>query len=568
MDDAQLLNDEPEDAKAADPPPKPIPTHIKVLVCAMLFIVGIAIGSVGHSIYTYETPPTPESLQALSSMVSRMNLSASPCSALYSYACGTYVEQHFPFSGASVFGELVEEASAAAYHAFDAHALNAPNEPASIFYRKCREAKRQTTSDCTITAEPGPALVKAIWEHGYAVNDLFVDRTTSPYVQNSRSFAIFHSGYTAGSLKRPLEITDATDPCHLFQVLQLVYACDPCEDGTILLYGETETICSKWGAIQANETETSLAAQELATQDCLNEMPYGKSLELCVEHTSSFYTSVSRAYAETETAEVKKISLLFAKIQSTLVKIVKPLGKNVANKVKSVVLHSEWNANNQEPGPSLQSLMVNQSYAQLYLRSMLAKTQHSLQDRKFISPLWHMNSYDINAYYSPSENAIYLPTAMKALLRGVTFSSSLAFILAHELAHSIDPSSINYNKDGQYDLQMLSNEGSQYYTRYLNCIMVLNRERQLSEDFADRVSSQIVSIIAPESDDLFEFETFTLNAAQMDVLRMAQLWCSAESHEYFGDSHSPPRLRVEESMSALFTHEFNCPVEQQTCTLG
>lgn len=562
-----LLDDEEEiDGNPLPVAPKQVPTHIKVLACGMLFVVGIAAGSTGHSMYTYKTPPTPEGLEVLSKMVSRMNLSASPCSALYSYSCGRYEKQHFPFSGASTFGELVEEASTAAYNAFDAYAEQNPTDPASIFYRKCQDAGEQDAHDCTIVAKAGAPLIKALWEHGYGIEKLYVDRTASPYLQNTRSFAIFLESYTPGSLKRPLQITASTDPCNLFDVLRLVYACSECEDGTILLYGDSDAICENWQRIEENRTSASLVAQNEAKASCLDTMPFGRSLGTCVSHTSTFYTAVSRAYTATPGGSDEQVAQLFAVIQNTLAAIVRPLGDKVADKVASVVLHSDWNPHNQEPGPSTQTLMRNQTYAQLFLRSMQTKAQHSLQDRKFISPLWGMQAYAINAYYQPSENSVYIPNAMRVLLKGVEFSASLAFILAHELAHSIDPSSINYNKDGQYDDSMLTEEGTRFYDRFLGCIRT-NRDKQLSEDFADRVSSQVVSRIAPESSTVAEFDTFVLTAAQMNVLHMAQLWCSAKTHEKYEDSHSPARLRVEESMSGLFTHEFGC-VQQQTCIIG
>lgn len=565
MDEDLLANEDGNNLPQKEVVPQPVPKHIKILAGAMILILGVAIGTAGHAIYTEEPLPTAETLQATANMLSRMNITANPCSEMYTYSCGGYVNKHLPFGGANVFHDMQEESTAAAYHAFQEYTDAEPNSVATAFYNHCMGAGPQSRTNCTVDGEPGHALMKALWMHGYPVQGLFVDRSVSPYEPNTRTFSIFLSTYTPGDVKRPTMIESRTDPCNLFKILELMYDCTICEDYNMLLYGDTDLICTQWQAADADAVNVSLASQSSATDDCVSEMRKRYSVQTCIRHTSMFFPTVSKAYAGATLWEFDSTEHLFKLIQQTLAAIVAPLGEKVVTKVQDVKLHAQWSADNLNPGPSRTVLYSAQSYASLFLKLLYSKNAESLRGRTMVSPAWHINSYSINAYYQPSENSIYLPNAMQVLARGMQFPGALAFVLAHELSHSIDPSSISYNERGIYDT-LLSKDGESYYNRFLGCIRT-NRPKQLSEDFADRVAAQIVATITPNDTGVLHLLNSEFTFKQQIVLQMSQLWCQAETVERYDDSHSPSRLRVEESMSSLFTHEFKC-AEQQTCKLG
>lgn len=545
-----------------------IPNSIKYTITVLLICFGIAIGSTGHSVYSAHKGNSANYVQHYGKMLSRMNTTRNPCYQLYHYACGAYAEEHMPLGGKSIFKDMQEKTQTIAYREFDAHVAKHPETLASLFYKRCQSDPYEIDdSGCAISGAPGPALTKNIIEHGYPINGIYADRTTNPYARSVRTFSLILESYTSGSSAAPLQISTATDPCAVFELRDIVFnECEhrACED-EILVYGNIDELCAKWSHARRNLTQTSAEARNNATALCEYETRWSRrhyASETCMLHTSRFYPDVSLAMISARKWDTAHVRKLFEEIQKHTTKLVTLLGDGVAKKISQVTLNAGWTSQNLNPGPP-RIAFSNVSYSKLYMTFRAWVQRDIMAQKVMISPLFQMEAWEMNAYYAPSENSIYIPDSLQILEKkdNTEFSSGLAFILAHELAHSFDISSVQYDENGMFVGSLLDEEAQARYNRYINCIRT-NRPRQLAEDFADNIAAQVVMNL--QDDHRLQTATFDgvkWTSSQQSLIEMAQLWCEAERPLSFSDSHSPATMRVDETLSTVVHVPFDCPFE-------
>ena len=188
---------------------------------------------------------------------------------------------------------------------------------------------------------------------------------------------------------------------------------------------------------------------------------------------------------------------------------------------------------------------------------------------------WHMNPYDINAYYSPSKNEIVFPAA---ILQKPFFSlnqdmatnfGGIGMIIGHEIIHGFDDNGSKFDKDGNYnnwwthtDLEKYNKILEKVIKQYNENIIdgtPLNGELTLGENVSDLGGinlSMKAMLTYYNNNDNDKLKLFFIN--------YAKIWRSKSRKQYIQqqlitDPHSPPNIRVNNVLKNIdnFYNVFN-----------
>jgi predicted metalloendopeptidase len=188
---------------------------------------------------------------------------------------------------------------------------------------------------------------------------------------------------------------------------------------------------------------------------------------------------------------------------------------------------------------------------------------------------WSLSAIDVNAYYMPFFNAIYLPYGITTMplysahLPTPYNIAGLGAIIAHEIGHAIDPSGVNFNALGQYR-PWLSLQSQHSMTQVETCLTTLynftdDPLHTLNENFADTFSVLVLQHLAPHpSSDIMPRQFW---------LDWAQTWCKISTHlaphipfPKNTDVHAQARYRIKGmvAQNPALAHAYTCPVHT-TC---
>lgn len=132
---------------------------------------------------------------------------------------------------------------------------------------------------------------------------------------------------------------------------------------------------------------------------------------------------------------------------------------------------------------------------------------------------WDMYSHEVNAYYEPSANSVYVPCG---IMNAPFYESGrnyyenlggLGSVICHELSHAFDPDSIKLNYEGKYDPEWINEKDREafeklqqkavdfYDTRTLMDVYYINGRKTINENFADLGGVQCVLSMADTKED-------------------------------------------------------------------
>ena len=179
-----------------------------------------------------------------------------------------------------------------------------------------------------------------------------------------------------------------------------------------------------------------------------------------------------------------------------------------------------------------------------------------------------MMPWEVNAFYSPDLNAVYVPPGLLTVFgpgdtgSAAFRSATITFIVAHELSHGLDPSSIHYAFDGQFE--PLSAEAlPRNYAAVIACLR-RNAARRgippmqtLGESFADALGWHVLRHDRQGSTQALQTLGFPTNAAAAEAL-FVRVWCTAPlnlrgahlNYSLSHDEHPPPNYRVDNTLAS------------------
>jgi hypothetical protein len=180
--------------------------------------------------------------------------------------------------------------------------------------------------------------------------------------------------------------------------------------------------------------------------------------------------------------------------------------------------------------------------------------------------LWTSSALEVNAYYSPMVDAVYLPSG---IMQPPFYSpewpewmqmATLGSVIAHELGHAIWPV-------WSFPASMAP-EDTASVEQFENCIIQdeelsgVSEQRAiltLSENWADAISARaLLAYTRPKN----------AQTTRDGLLLWSQMWCAAGSPQYTPlstDPHGTPFMRVNGTIGSLinFYYEFGCTVDLQ-----
>ena len=173
-----------------------------------------------------------------------------------------------------------------------------------------------------------------------------------------------------------------------------------------------------------------------------------------------------------------------------------------------------------------------------------------------------MSQSTVNAYYSPLENAIYIPSAIMFLDNSHDYYErlgSIGMIFAHEITHGFDVNGSKFDSDGNM-ADWWSKKDYKNYMKYRDKVIeyynkyeviggkYINGEATVNENIADLGAISCISGIALDK-----------KASNQDIKSMyeanAKMWASKNTKQYdemllLQDSHSPNKYRVNAVLSS------------------
>lgn len=563
-------------ALPSKPSHQPIPKGVKVCGFVTLFTVAAIVGSTGHAAYeaTFATIGEAEYVAA-ASLIAGLDHTIDICTDPWAFFCGQYEKSHY-MSGSRI-GDLSTAQWRKALKAYEADKTG----QSAAFFEACIARDADDASACDDIYANAPTL-RELWRAGATHSNIGVARmpSTNPTRAHERVVVMWALNDTSATSMYPAGVSDATDPCKLVKLFTLIMCPDwasraVCAAPQFLVAGNVAELCAAWTAVQTDDNAI-VNARKSAVDQCYRRAAQLSTSLGCFLRTAEYYPDTNLPYLaelqRTSGNQVDRIASWFEEARAAVVSVAAPLGATVRARLQNVKLHSGWTTQNlPTPPPQLfvaPCINTTCRFVKAVAMHDAWQTETLMRETMQVHPRWEMNSWSINAYYSPSTNEIYVPDSMSVLISALDSATvgTLFFILSHELGHAFDPSA---------RIAMGDSEAARYATAE-QCIRsdYVNANKTIGEDFADFIGIQATAKYVKEkmgAKQEIKVRERTYTPAQQTLAAFGGFWCASTDNDVApgggDDPHSLPRDRV---VQAVFktTSAFgfgNCPGHLETC---
>lgn len=175
-----------------------------------------------------------------------------------------------------------------------------------------------------------------------------------------------------------------------------------------------------------------------------------------------------------------------------------------------------------------------------------------------------LSEVEVNAYYSPISNAVYIPSSVMFLIDSqydyYEVLGTIGMVIAHEVTHGFDYNGSKFDSEGNLNNWWNDNDRKKYdelknkVSKYYSKIKVLdgkyiNGDKTVNENIADMGALKVISGVAKK------------RGASRDEMKtmyssFAKFWSSQVTDDYaklllLNDSHSPNKYRVNVVLSLI-----------------
>lgn len=468
--------------------------------------------------------------------------SSDPCLSIWNYSCGSYHR---------VSSRLRDAQQADDYTLIQA-IEEYPESTIEIAYRRCMDADTSMTIDMTAAQ---------VLVYGYDIDGLHAGYLINPYTTENNTVLTF---WTKQSNMHLLpEIVPVTF-CGFDRIVS-----DIDEDiAELYMYNAIE-VCSVWTHAQGKTVYPTVVAPFVGSdEECALLVGDTWPLSTGIAYAELISKSINadRAYDAAEKLRQKSLSLIpNSVLRNTRAK----------TKLEEMKIHIGWTEYGQEDADISTAVVrgvehIQQVFLDARRMAFYAAKKMTREGEKGV---WGMSPWTVNAYYSPSENSVYIPYGLFVLVQNKAsmpvYAGSFLSIVAHEIMHAIDVYGIQFDEHGVYDPEGLPYE----YANTVQCMRNAypNGNMTITEDMADRFGMELLSlyILDRSEADLFvewakllseNTAGFVKDPIAIMYASYAQTWCTSHLKHLQTDVHSSAFIRVMKSASndAEFQKAYGC----------
>jgi len=546
-----LLDDSDSDAEhepATPSPPVPASKHTCAMFSCATIVFTIFIATGGFAAGTVYEHVTNGVTPAVAQMLLFSNTSADVCTDPAEFVCGGFADTFYKHG--SAIGVFQTRVNAHLQRALDVqYELATARSPASNFFARCKEAPSEYDAQ-NKTAE-------WLWQRGFAVANISIGRAINP---NKQYESLPYVQYGAGDAG-PVLIESYQSLCAT-QLVQLVHSVTQLSRvRQVMVYGNYTLLCRDGLAdIPANITVPQV------TRNSYN------CLQLTKQLWGGYLSTLSGdLMPATQRSQIQDV---FKTVQAAYVAhfAARPELNVLRNKIAAITCETSYTA-------AIESyVIVTGSFEDVYydlLQQQFERRVHA----SIVDSDWAMQASDINAYYNPYTNKLYVLPAMAMFLHDSSNSvpllyGRLGYILGHEIGHSIESHGIMFDASGTFVPNSILPDAAtrEQFDKDRACFVneFGTGGRTVDEDLADHmgliIAARVVNTMPAASTVRICAPRCTeLNAMAQFYMYFAQTWCSANGATADAtDVHSPGMTRVYHALQQLHAGAvFGCPLTPQ-----
>lgn len=546
--DARVLIDSDEEELVARPEAMSSHMHAQTTKCSrrctagpvlVLFVVAL-VGGFGFHRGSVQSQAASAVTTATARITLSANTSADPCTDLWEFACGTFESNtEHGASSLSVFQATVDTRLK--------RRLEAGTTTVSAYYLNC-------------LGSPAPSFnctVLEAWQAGETVHDVAFGSVLLPGASRLTPALVYGEVVFADHAIIP---APGASDCEM-QLITLASEVAGMHVRSLAVFGDNATLCTALAAINAS-TEQMVWTLPASSSGCLLE-----TLRLWPGEMAGLFLD---EYPLANSPAVQTAAMTMVdEIQTVFVERLRAAHFDaLADKIAAVKAYVEYVPQQDAPTAVHDALQ----FAADYKRINIERAQDEMQ-ASVANAAWDMAASSINAYYSPMQNTLHVTPAM--LLYASEGGGShalehgkLGFVIAHELAHAIDNTGVQFDVKGIMANIMPDEYNQAVFAGGVQCLQAefATDGQTTGEDIADHIAMQVmkdvmqrrvpspaVHVCAPVCTELSSMMLFYMN--------FAETWCAAaDTIVSATDVHSPGKVRVKHAfVSADAPEAFGCP---------